>query len=140
MSFRTRAIGVFCAGCVAVSGYAFSKRSLDNLFPVHPDLQKVTHCALKISPYDFVVYHGYRTEEEQRSMIARGVSWVNRSRHQDGLAIDVMALVDGKGTWDAKPYEGIARAFYACGDALGVPIVWGGEWRVKDLVHFEVKR
>ncbi len=140
MSFRTRAIGIACAGCVAASGYVFSQRSIDNLAPVDPKLQAVAACALKISPVDFVVYHGYRTEEQQRDMIARGVSWVNRSRHQDGMAIDVMAIVKGEGTWDQKYYTDLSRVFYACGRALNVPITWGGEWRVKDLVHFEVKR
>ncbi len=141
MSRRSRAIGVVLTGAITVGGGAYlNQRSLDTLAPTTIKMQRVTHCAARISPVKFVVYHGYRTEEEQRSMLARGVSWVNRSRHQDGEAVDVMAVIDGKGTWNAEPYQTIARAFYACGEALKTPITWGGEWRVKDLVHFEVKK
>lgn len=136
-----KAAGLATVSAVAIySGYQFSERSLSNLAPVNPRLQAVAHCALNRSEVDFVVYHGLRSEEEQRSMIARGVSWVNRSRHQDGDAIDVMALVNGKGTWEPEPYYKIAQAFYSCGNELQTPITWGGEWRVKDLVHFEVKK
>ncbi len=135
------------SAAIIYSGFALNQRSLDNLAPTSPRIQAVTHCAAGtpiIGPQgqkiSFVVYHGFRTDEEQRSMLAKGVSWVNRSRHQDGQAIDVMAVVDGKSTWDAWPYTEISKVFYACGDKLKTPITWGGEWRVKDLVHFEEKR
>jgi len=128
------------SAAIIYSGFAFSQRSLNTLAPTSPRIQAVAHCAIKRTKVDFVVYHGFRTEEEQRSMIARGVSWVNRSRHQDGEAIDVMALVGGKGTWEPEPYYEIAKAFYSCGNDLGIPITWGGEWKVKDLVHFEEKK
>lgn len=121
------------------SGFVFSERSLENLKHVSPKMQAVADCAIKRTEVDFVVYHGLRTAEEHRSMIARGVSWVNRSRHQDGDAIDVMALVNGAGTWEHEPYYKIADAFYSCGDDMNTPITWGGEWRVKDMVHFELK-
>lgn len=128
------------SAAVIASPFVFSQRSLDTLFPTSPRIQAVALCAIERTTVDFVVYHGFRTEEEQRSMIAKGVSWVNRSRHQDGEAIDVMALVNGTGTWDHEPYYEIAKAFYSCGDDLNIPITWGGEWVVKDMVHFEEKR
>lgn len=128
------------AVAIIASPFVLSQRSLDTLAPTSPRIQSVAHCAIQRTTIDFVVYHGFRTEEEQRGMVARGVSWVNRSRHQDGQAIDVMALVNGKGTWEPAPYYEIAKAFYSCGDDLGIPITWGGEWRVKDYVHFEEKR
>lgn len=139
MSIRTRAIGIVCAACVAASGYVFGQRSNNTLELVSPRMQSVARCAIQYSAIDFIVYHGYRTDEEQRSMIARGVSWVNRSRHQDGKAIDVVALdAKKKAIWNnPTAYKLIADAFYYCGDQLGTPITWGGEWRVQDLVHFE---
>jgi len=136
-----RAAGMATVAAATIySGFVFSERSLKTLEYVNPQMQAVADCAIQRTKIDFVVYHGLRSEEEQRTMIARGVSWVNRSRHQDGDAIDVMALVNGKGTWDSSPYHEIAKAFYSCGDDLGTPVTWGGEWRVKDLVHFELKR
>lgn len=133
---------VTVAATVMGGGYALSQRSLDNLYPTSPRIQAVALCAIKRTEVDFVVYHGLRTEAEQRSMIAKGVSWVNRSKHQDGTAIDIMAIdpVTKKGTWEAAPYYKIAKAFYSCGDELGIPITWGCEWRVKDCVHFEEKK
>ena len=47
---------------------------------------------------------------------------------------------EGKGTWDLTPYYEIAQAFYSCGEKLSIPITWGCEWRVKDCVHFEIKK
>lgn len=128
-------------GSIAIlgSGFFFSQRSLDTLAPTSPRMQAVAHCAIKRSTVDFVVYHGLRSEEEQRTMLAKGVSWVNRSRHQDGKAIDVMAIVNGKGSWQPGPYNEIAKSFYSCGKDLRISVTWGGEWRVKDLVHFEEK-
>ena len=132
-------------GAGIYGGFELSQRSLDTLHYVSPEMQEVTQCASKQpitlngKQVTFVVYHGLRSEEEQRTMLARGVSWVNRSRHQDGHAVDVMAVVDGKSTWEHPPYYEIARAFYKCGEKLGKPITWGGEWHVKDMVHFELK-
>lgn len=147
---------VTTGAAVLFGGFALNQRSLDTIAPTSPRIQAVTHCAASkpIAMPDgtkvtFVVYHGLRTDAEQRSMIARGVSWVNRSRHQDGKAIDVMAelnytdpatnLIIKKSSWAPEPYYQISKAFYACSKELGIPITWGGEWRVKDLVHFEEK-
>lgn len=135
MSARTKALGAICAGCVAV-GVAWDARSEKILKPVDPELVAVAWCAYQEVP--FVVYHGHRTDAEQASFIARGVTWVKRSKHQDGLAIDVMALDEkGKGTWAEKYYPKIAQAFSACSKKLNIPVIWGGTWRVRDLVHFE---
>jgi peptidoglycan L-alanyl-D-glutamate endopeptidase CwlK len=113
-------------------------RSEKILKPVDKNLVEVAWCARQEVP--FIVYHGHRTDAEQATMLAKGVSWVRRSKHQDGLAIDVMALDErGKETWAHSYYHKIADAFYKCSEKLGVPITWGCEWRVKDCVHFEVK-
>ena len=140
-SIRQKALAAALIIVGTLSGYGFGQRSLDTLKPLNTDLQTVAHCALLVSTVDFVAYHGYRTDAEHQTMLERGVSWIRRSKHQDGLAVDVMALdAKKKGTWYAKPYDEIAKAFYSCGAVLKVPITWGGEWRVKDLVHFEVTR
>lgn len=139
-TIRNRALAAALTIVVAVSGYGISQRTVNTLTPVAPALQTVTVCALHVSTVDFVAYHGFRTDAEHQTMLQRGVSWVRRSKHQDGKAVDVMALDHNKkGTWVAKPYDEIAKAFYACGKALNTPITWGGEWRVKDRVHFELK-
>lgn len=138
MSIRTKSLGILCAGCVAVGGIVLDARTAKELKPIDAGLAEVAYCAYQKER--FIVYHGHRTDAEQADFISRGVSWVRRSKHQDGLAIDVMALdAKGKGTWELKYYTPIAKAFYECGRKHNVQIVWGCEWKVKDCVHFERK-
>ncbi len=81
-----------------------------------------------------------RTPEQQALNVANGVSWVVHSKHQDGLAIDlvpysVYTLAPGgdKLEWDsAHPaWQTIGRI----GKALGLR--WGGDWTQKDMGHLE---
>lgn len=137
MTFGRKAKGAGAAAVIAASVIVWDARSEKILKPVNPQLVEVAWCARQSVP--FIVYHGHRTDAEQATMLAKGVSWVRRSKHQDGLAIDVMALDSaGKGTWEPAYYQKIADAFYKCSEKLSVPIVWGCEWRVKDCVHFQV--
>ena len=139
MRIPNKVITVACAACVALSGYIFSQRSLDNLHEVKPELQRVAECALKHSSVDFVVVDGGRTEAEHKNNLANGRSWIKRSKHQDGKAIDVAAYVNGAVTYQTEPYYKIASSFKQCSKTLGTPIIWGGDWKVKDLMHFELQ-
>lgn len=140
MSFRVKALGLACAACVAVSGYVFSQRSINNLVEVHNDLQTVAACALNKTTVDFVVVDGGRTAKEHAKNVAAGKSWIKRSRHQDGMAIDVAAYVNGQITYEPEYYYHILGAFYLCSELHDVPIITGGEWRVKDYMHIELDR
>lgn len=140
MSFRKNALAGTLAVCLGVSGYMFSARSHYNLQEVDKDLKRVATCALDKSLVDFVVVDGRRTAEEHLINVANGKSWIKRSRHQDGKAIDIAAIESGSVTYGQAPYYKIADAFYFCSDKLHVPIVWGGEWRVQDLMHFELEK
>lgn len=140
MSFRARAIGVVCTACVAASGYVFSQRSILNLDEVRPPLQQLAECAIRRTPIDFVVVDGGRTAAEHKINVANGKSWTKRSRHQDGAAIDFAAFVDKKVTYEPEYYGPIAEAFASCSYELKIPIVWGGEWKYKDMMHIELDR
>ena len=61
--------------------------------------------------------------------MAEGKSQTMRSRHLTGHAVDVVAIVDGKVTWDWQCYEAIAEAFKQAAEALEIKIVWGGGWK-----------
>lgn len=136
---KTKYIGAVCTICVVASGYVFGTRSMNNLMEVNPKLQAVAKCALSKSPVDFVVIDGGRTEAEHRNNLAKGRSWIGRSKHQDGLAIDIAAYVNGKITYDPAPYYKISTAFKYCAAIQYTPITWGGDWRVQDLMHYELK-
>lgn len=139
MKLPAKVVTGICAVCVVASGYIFSDRSKLSLKDVDIRLQEVAQCALQHTTTDFVVVDGHRTAAEHKNNVAAGRSWIKRSKHQDGLAIDIAALNKGKVTYNPAKYYNIAEAFYYCSDSMGIPIIWGGEWRVQDLMHYELK-
>ena len=121
--------------------FTLSARSMRNLDGVNADLVRVVHRALELSPLDFVVTEGRRTEKRQRELVAAGASRTMNSRHLTGHAIDVAALVGGQVRWDWPLYKQIADAFKQAAQEKGVALVWGGDWRsFKDGPHIELNR
>lgn len=120
--------------------FKFSKRSLDNLKDVHPDLVAVMHRALQISPIDFVVIEGLRSVTRQKELVASGASRTMNSRHLTGHAVDIVPWVGGV-RWDWPLYDALAVAVKEAAKQLGVAIVWGGDWTTfRDGPHFELDR
>lgn len=112
-----------------------------NLKGVHPDLVRVVRRAIEITEVDFRVGEGLRSLAQQKKNVAKGVSWTLKSRHLDGHAVDLLALIGGKVSWSWAPYYKIAAAMKQAAEELRVPIVWGGDWRkTKDGPHFELDR
>lgn len=71
--------------------------------------------------------------------MAKGKSQTLRSRHLTGHAIDVVALIDGKASWDIAVYAKIAKAFKLAASELNIPVEWGGSWTsFKDGPHFQL--
>jgi len=119
--------------------FVLGARSLARLKDVHPDLVKVVKRAIKITDTDFTVLEGVRTLAKQREYVAAGASKTMNSRHLTGHAVDLGALVNGKVRWDWPLYHKIAKAMKQAAKELGIPIVWGGDWRsFKDGPHFEL--
>jgi len=114
-------------------------RSERNLIGVHPDLVKVIRRAAKAG--GFVVTEGLRTKARQAQLVKAGASRTMNSRHITGHAIDVAALVNGEVRWDWPLYAAIAKIVKAAAKDLGVPIIWGGDWKsFRDGPHFELDR
>lgn len=121
--------------------FRLSARSRTRLAGVHPALVAVVERAIVATPVDFMITEGLRTAERQAALVKAGASQTARSRHLTGHAVDVAALVEGQVRWDWPLYARIAQAFKAAAKELGVPIVWGGDWRtLKDGPHFELDR
>ena len=119
--------------------FRFSKRSYASLTGVRPELVAIASRALLLSPVDFVVIEGLRTEARQRELVRMGASQTMRSRHLTGHAIDIAAWHDGAIRWDWPLYERLAEAMKAAASELGVPIEWGGDWTsLKDGPHFQL--
>lgn len=128
---------------------AWSQRSLKNLAGIHPDLRRVMDRALQDSPIDLVINEGLRTVERQRELLRIGATTTMKSRHLTGHAIDFYAWVDinadGKITFQEmsspRLMRQIADAIKYAASELGIPVVWGGDWRTfKDYPHIELDR
>lgn len=142
------------------SGFRFGARSERNLVGVNPQLVEVVRKALEISSIDFAVIEGLRTVERQKELYAIGrtkpgkkVTWTLKSKHIDGLAVDLLpvnpktGLLDG-GSWtDTDALDAVAHAMFYAAASLGVRIRSGIDWdgdgiyREKgesDQVHYEL--
>jgi peptidoglycan L-alanyl-D-glutamate endopeptidase CwlK len=115
--------------------YRFSARSEAKLHGVHPDLIKVVRRALELSPVDFGITEGLRTEARQKELVEAGASRTMKSRHLTGHAIDVVAYVGGTVRWDGPLFSSIAKSFQQASIELGIPVVWGGSWALLDSVE-----
>ena len=113
--------------------YVFSQRSLDNLEGVHPDLVSIAHKALELTPQDFTILEGLRSEERQRQLYNEGKSQTLNSRHLTGHAIDIAPYVNGDISWEWEYFYPVADAFRKAAQQLDIPLRWGGNWRVNDL-------
>ena len=108
--------------------WKFGGRSEVKLVDVDESLVAVTRLALTYSPIDFGITCGLRTQHEQNQLRAQGKSQTKHSRHQDGMAVDVVAYVDGKVSWDLDHYITISDAFAKACKELDVPLRWGAAW------------
>lgn len=120
----------------------WSSRSLRSLKGIHPDLRRVMDRALQLSPIDFVVIEGLRTQERQKQLVAQGASTTMNSRHITGHAVDIVPIgPNGKTAFDWPLYNKLAPAVKAAAKEENVAIVWGGDWKsFKDGPHFELDK
>jgi len=93
--------------------------------------------AIELTEIDFGVTQGLRTIEEQEALVAKGASKTMKSKHIDGLAVDLMAYVNGRGCWELNVYDEIADAMKAAAQELDVPIRWGAAWHISDIREWE---
>ena len=113
--------------------YKLSKRSLAKLEGVDDRLVRVVKTAISLSNIDFGVIQGLRTVAEQRELVAKGASQTMKSKHLEGLAVDLMAYVGSRGSWEMSLYDDIADAMKLAAIEEGVPIRWGAAWQIADI-------
>ncbi|MEP3431771.1 MAG: peptidoglycan-binding protein [Roseibium sp.] len=113
--------------------------SLNRLKGVHPDLVKVVKRAAEITKQPFQVTEGLRTLARQRQLVRRGASKTLNSRHLSGHAVDVVAKIGPRISWEVPLYYAIADAMKQAAEELGIPLEWGGDWRsFFDGPHFQL--
>ena len=121
--------------------FRLSKRSLNRLHGVHPDMVKVVHRAIEITTVDFGVTQGLRTIEQQREYVRTGKSTTMNSKHlpqSDGYshAVDVVAYIGPDVSWELNLYDNIADAFKQAAHENNVVIRWGAAWNVPNIVDW----
>lgn len=117
--------------------FKLSKRSLSRLDGVNPKLVKVVTSAITMSKIDFGVICGLRTIEEQRELVAKGASQTMKSKHIDGNAVDLMAYIGSRGSWEMNLYDDIADAMKIAADEHNIQIRWGAAWHITDLREWD---
>lgn len=120
--------------------YKLSKKSMKELIGVHPILAFAVVEAIKITKQDFIVLDGLRTEQEQAKNVARGVSKTKNSYHLYGLAVDLVAYVDGKVSWEERHYVEIIKAMETVSKKYGLPIDSGYRMWGWDMPHFQITK
>lgn len=120
-----------------MSEFKLSKRSLDNLEGVDPYLVGVVKRAIELTKVDFGVIEGLRTPERQRDLVQAGASQTMFSKHIQGKAVDLMAYIGPRASWELNLYDDIADAMKQAAMELNVPVLWGGAWNVPDIRKWE---
>lgn len=119
--------------------YKLSKRSLGKLQGVHNDLVAVVKRAIEITEVDFSVTEGLRSLDRQHQLFNEGHSKTLNSRHLTGHAVDLMAWVGNRGSWNWDYYHMIDKAMKVAAEELNVDLVWGGDWKnFPDGPHFQL--
>ena len=104
---------------------------------VEPELKEVVYEAIKVTKIDFGVIEGLCTEEKQKQLVESGASQTMKSKHLEGRAVDLMAYIGGRGSWELNVYDEIADAMKEAAVKVDVAVSWGAAWTVTDIREWE---
>ena len=90
--------------------FKLSERSLDRLNGVDQNLVDVVKRAINLTEIDFGVSEGLRTLERQKELVEKGASQTLKSKHISGMAVDLVAYIGPRVSWELKVYDDIADA------------------------------
>lgn len=135
-----------------------SRKSLDNLNGVHPNLVSVVKQAIEMGIIDFSVVEGVRALDRQKELYSSGKSKTMASKHliQDdgfGHAVDLypypidMGKVNANNPKEISRFGLLAGVILAIAHQIGISLRWGGDWDKDgqtldssffDAPHFEI--
>lgn len=135
------------------SGYRWGRTSLKRLATCHDDLQRLMTAALEHPdcPSDMTIVYGHRSNAEQAELYAQGRTKPGRvvtnakpgqSRHNSwpSQAVDVIPYINGAGSWSWDHINPMADHIKRVASDLGIQATWGGDWRMRDGAHWELRR
>ena len=117
--------------------FKLSSRSLKNLEGVDSQLIEVVQYAIELSKIDFGVTEGLRTTQRQRELVASGASQTMKSKHIESKAVDLVAYIGKRVSWELNLYDDIADAMKLAATEVGVPIRWGAAWQLDDIRNWD---
>jgi peptidoglycan L-alanyl-D-glutamate endopeptidase CwlK len=117
--------------------YKLSQRSLDRMGGVDERLVAVVKHAITSTKTDFGVIQGLRTIEMQKALVAKGASQTMKSKHLDGFAVDLMAYIGGRGSWELNLYDDLADAMAEGANAVGCKVRWGAAWHIDSIGQYK---
>ena len=113
--------------------FTLSKKSLTKLNGVNDSLERCVKKAIEVTKIDFGCICGLRNLAEQQALVDKGASQTLKSKHLDGLAVDLMAYVGGRASWELNLYDDIADAMKEAAKLENVGIRWGAAWHLNDM-------
>lgn len=114
--------------------FQLSARSVAKLNGVDTRLVRVVRRAIMLTSVDFGVVCGLRTEAEQIALFEKGASQIRTGgTHVQGRAVDLMAYIGDRGSWELNLYDNIADAMKQAAIEMNVGIRWGAAWTVPDI-------
>lgn len=114
--------------------FKLSTRSLERLLGVDERLVAVVHRAIEITTVDFGVVEGVRTPARQIELFEKDASQIREGgTHVEGRAVDLMAYIGDRGSWELNLYDNIADAMKQAAIEKNVGLRWGAAWNVPDI-------
>jgi len=117
--------------------FKLSLRSIDRLEGVDDKLIEVVTTAIKYTKVDFGVIEGLRTIERQQELVDRGASKTMKSKHLEGKAVDLVAYIGSRVSWELSLYDDIADAMRQAAIELDVAVRWGGAWTTSNICEWQ---
>jgi peptidoglycan L-alanyl-D-glutamate endopeptidase CwlK len=118
--------------------YKLSARSLQRMQGVDERLIEVVKVAITVTKVDFGVIEGLRTAEKQLEYYQKGASQIAvGGKHVQGKAVDLMAYIGDRVSWEINMYDDIADAMKYGATVVGVPVCWGAAWHIPDIREWD---
>lgn len=113
--------------------FQLSQRSRNNLVGVRHELVSVVERAIQITTVDFAVTEGVRSAKRQQELFAKGATQTILSKHVTGEAVDLVAFLGNRISWELNLYDNIADAMKQAAIEHGVGLRWGAAWNIPDI-------
>lgn len=104
--------------------------------------EEVRRHAYTLFPHCIRVTSGVRTLEEQKVLVLKGASQTLRSKHLEGLAVDLAILTKDRQTalWEIGLYRRFNMYMQQAADSYGARLTWGGDWaKLRDGCHWQLE-